>query len=189
MYDASRAEVCVRPRLAIEESESVMNTLLTISEGASLPRGQVGVVPSGLLDPELRPGCSFGALTAAAVEQFQRNSLRARRRHSLASCSGCARGQQYTAAAGRRIAWIDGRKLQTAPDECRDDFAPGSDLMLAVYDIYGERAFPARVADEVFALLPTRGHRAAWEATSPKHDCSQRLQNMTPCPRILSPKV
>ena len=167
MYDdssASRAEVCVRPRLAIEESESAMTTPLTISEGASLPRGQVGVVPPGPLDPELRPGYSFGALTAAAVEQFQRNSLHARRRHSLASCSGCARGQQYTAAAGGRIAWTDGRKLQTALNEGRDDFVPGSDLMLAVYDIYGEQAFPARVADEVVPLLLTRGRRAAWES-------------------------
>lgn len=134
-----------------------MTTPLTISEGASLPRGQVGVAPPGPLEPELRPGYGFGALTAAAVEQYQRNSLHARRRHSLASCSGCARGQQCTAAAGRRIAWTDGRTLQTALNEGRDDFVPGSDLMLAVYDIYGEQAFPARVADEVFPLLLTRG--------------------------------
>lgn len=111
----------------------------TISEGATGPRCRVGVAASCPSDPELRSDDIFGPVTKTAVEQFMRNGLLTVdaivRPAVWVTLGGDGAGPPLAAGSHGPVV----AKLQTALYEDRDDFALGSDLMLAAEDIQASR--------------------------------------------------
>ncbi len=156
----------------------------TISEGATGPTvrwAQYLLVRRTLSDNQIDG--IFGAVTKAAVEQFQRDS------HLgvdgiVGPATWAALGgdgpQPPTLAGGSHGSVVE--KLQTALNEGRGDFAPASNPVLAVDGIYGGQTATAVKGAQQLGGIPADGVVGLQTWALPVHAAGQVLANLCGVP-------
>ena len=156
----------------------------TISEGATGPTvrwAQYLLVRRTLSDNQIDG--IFGAVTKAAVEQFQRDS------HLgvdgiVGPATWAALGgdgpQPPTLAAGSHGSVVE--KLQTALNEGRGDFAPASNPVLAVDGIYGGQTATAVKGAQQLGGIAADGVTGLQTWALPVHAAGQVLANLCGVP-------